>query len=128
MLAKVNSAAVVGLEGQLVEVEVDISNGLPSTTIVGLPDTAVQESRERVRSAIRNAGCTFPTKRITINMAPADLKKAGPAYDLDLPLFIVPSLMLELSSSMVQRPLEREAGTPGNYEAVSDCIVFSIVR
>ena len=89
MLAKVNSAAVVGLDGQLVEVEVDISGGLPSTTVVGLPDTAVQESRERVRSAIRNAGCTFPAKRITVNLAPADLKKAGPAYDLPIAVGIV---------------------------------------
>lgn len=89
MLAKVISAAVVGLEGQLVEVEVDISAGLPSTTIVGLPDTAVQESRERVRSAIRNAGCTFPMKRITVNLAPADLKKAGPAYDLPIAVSIL---------------------------------------
>ncbi|MFA4835289.1 MAG: YifB family Mg chelatase-like AAA ATPase [Dehalococcoidia bacterium] len=89
MLAKVNSAAVVGLEGQLVEVEVDISGGLPSTTIVGLPDTAVQESRERVRSAIRNAGCSFPGRRITVNLAPADLKKAGPAYDLPIAVGII---------------------------------------
>lgn len=89
MLAKVISAAVVGLEGRLVEVEVDISPGLPSTTIVGLPDTAVQESRERVRSAIRNAGCTFPMKRITVNLAPADLKKAGPAYDLPIAVSIL---------------------------------------
>jgi len=89
MLAKVISAAVVGLEGQLVEVEVDISGGLPSTTIVGLPDTAVQESRERVRSAILNSGCTFPMKRITVNLAPADLKKAGPAYDLPIAVSIL---------------------------------------
>lgn len=89
MLAKVNSAAIVGLDGQLVEVEVDISGGLPSTTIVGLPDTAVQESRERVRSAIRNAGYTFPARRITVNLAPADLKKAGPAYDLPIAVGIV---------------------------------------
>lgn len=89
MLAKVMSAAVIGLEGQLVEVEVDISGGLPSTTIVGLPDTAVQESRERVRSAIRNAGCRFPGTRITINLAPADLKKAGPAYDLPIAISIL---------------------------------------
>ena len=89
MLAKVNSAAVVGLEGQLVEVEVDISSGLPSMTIVGLPDTAVQESRERVRAAIRNAGCIFPMKRITVNLAPADLKKAGPAYDLPIAIGVL---------------------------------------
>ncbi len=82
MLAKVMSCAVVGLEGALVEVEVDISAGLPTFTIVGLPDKAVQEARERVRSAIRNSGFRFPTRRITVNLAPADLKKEGPSYDL----------------------------------------------
>jgi len=81
MLAKVMSCAVVGLEGAIVEVEVDISPGLPAFTVVGLPDTAVQEARERVRAAIRNSGCTFPMRRITVNLPPADLKKAGPAYD-----------------------------------------------
>jgi len=89
MLAKVMSCAVVGLEGALVEVEVDISPGLPSFTVVGLPDTAVQEARERVRAAIRNSGCTFPMRRITVNLAPADLKKAGPAYDLPIAIGIL---------------------------------------
>ncbi len=84
MLAKVYSCAVIGLEGMLVEVEVDIANGLPSFTVVGLGDTAVQESRERVRAAIRNSGQTFPLKRITVNLAPGDLRKAGPAYDLPI--------------------------------------------
>jgi magnesium chelatase family protein len=89
MLAKVNSCAVVGLEGARVEVEVDISPGLPSFTIVGLPDTAVQEARERVRAAIRNSGCIFPNRRITVNLAPADLKKEGPAYDLPIAIGIL---------------------------------------
>ncbi|HLE81853.1 MAG TPA: YifB family Mg chelatase-like AAA ATPase [Dehalococcoidia bacterium] len=89
MLAKVTSCAVVGLEGALVGVEVDISSGLPAFTIVGLPDTAVQEARERVRSAIRNSGCTFPSKRITVNLAPADLRKEGPAYDLPIAIGIL---------------------------------------
>ena len=89
MLAKVMSCAVVGLEGAIVEVEADISPGLPSFTIVGLPDTAVQESRERVRAAIRNSGCTFPIRRITVNLAPADIKKAGPAYDLPIAIGIL---------------------------------------
>ncbi|MBE0481382.1 MAG: YifB family Mg chelatase-like AAA ATPase [Dehalococcoidia bacterium] len=89
MLAKVKTAAVVGLEAQDVEVEVDISSGLPSMTIVGLPDTAVQEARERVRSAVRNSGCQFPIRRITVNLAPADLKKAGPAYDLPIAVGIL---------------------------------------
>jgi len=89
MLAKVMTCAVVGLEGAIVEVEVDISHGLPSFTIVGLPDAAVQEARERVRAAIRNSGCTFPMKRIVVNLAPAALKKAGPAYDLPIAIGIL---------------------------------------
>ncbi|UCB43977.1 MAG: YifB family Mg chelatase-like AAA ATPase [Dehalococcoidales bacterium] len=89
MLAKVMSCATVGMEGVIVEVEVDISPGLPSFTIVGLPDTAVQEARERVRAAIRNSDFTFPMKRIVVNLAPADLKKAGPAYDLPIAVGIL---------------------------------------
>jgi magnesium chelatase family protein len=84
MLAKVTSCAIVGLEGVLIEVEVDISRGLPSMTIVGLPDIAVQESRERVRAAIKNSGLPFPAERLTVNLAPADIRKAGPAYDLPI--------------------------------------------
>ena len=81
MLAKVHAAAIVGLEGEIVEVEVDTSRGLPSFTIVGLPDTAVQESRERVRAAVKNAGLIFPRQRVTVNFAPADLRKEGPASE-----------------------------------------------
>ncbi|MBI2939029.1 MAG: YifB family Mg chelatase-like AAA ATPase, partial [Chloroflexi bacterium] len=84
MLAKVLTCAIVGLDGALVEVEVDIGLGLPNMTIVGLPDAAVQEARERVRSAVKNSGCEFPMRRITVNLAPADLKKEGPAYDLPI--------------------------------------------
>ena len=89
MLAKVRSCAIVGMDGAIVEVEVDISPGLPSFTIVGLPVTAVQEAKERVRAAIRNSGCEFPLKRITVNLAPADLKKEGPAYDLPIAIGIL---------------------------------------
>jgi magnesium chelatase family protein len=84
MLAKVQSCAVIGLEGLLVETEVYISEGLPGVTIVGLGDTAVQESRERVRAAVRMSGWNFPLKRLTINLAPADLRKAGSTYDLPI--------------------------------------------
>ncbi len=103
MLAKVTSCAVVGLEGALVDVEVDISSGLPSFTIVGLPDKAVQEARERVRSAIRNSNYKFPTRRITVNLAPADLKKEGPAYDLPIAIGVLISsgqLYADLSHSV----------------------------
>lgn len=90
MLAKVYSSAVVGLNAVPVEVEVDIaSQGLPSFTIVGLPDKAVEESKERVRAAIRNFGADFPARRITVNLAPADLPKEGPSYDLPIALGIL---------------------------------------
>jgi magnesium chelatase family protein len=84
MLANVTSCALQGLDGVLVAVEVDTSRGMPGLTVVGLPDTAVKESRERVRSAIKNSGLIFPGKRITVNLAPADIRKEGPAYDLPI--------------------------------------------
>ncbi|MCO5218699.1 MAG: YifB family Mg chelatase-like AAA ATPase [Thermomicrobiales bacterium] len=89
MLTKVNSCAVVGLDGVLIEVEVDRGEGQPGVVIVGLPDTAVQESRERVRSAIRNSGGKVPHGRITINLAPADIRKAGPTYDLPIAIGVL---------------------------------------
>ncbi len=90
MLAKITSGATIGLNAVLVDVEVDIAEqGLPSFTIVGLPDKAVEESKERVRSAIKNSGADFPISRITVNLAPADLPKAGPAYDLPIALGIM---------------------------------------
>ncbi len=90
MLAKITSGATVGLNATLVDVEVDIAEqGLPSFTIVGLPDKAVEESKERVRAALKNSGADFPISRITVNLAPADLPKAGPAYDLPIALGIL---------------------------------------
>ncbi len=89
MLARVFSCAVIGLDGTVVEVEVDTSHGLPAIVIVGLPDTAVQESRERVQAAIRNANLEFPRRRITVNLAPAAVRKEGPAYDLPIALGIL---------------------------------------
>ena len=89
MLAKTKSCAVVGLDGFLVEVEVDISPGLPAFHIVGLPDAAVQGSKERVRAAIRNCGAEFPMRRITVSLAPADVKKSGPSYDLPIAIGIL---------------------------------------
>ncbi len=101
MLARVASCAVVGLDGVLVQVEVDIGLGTPGLTIVGLPDTAVQESRERVRAAIRNSGARIPLNgRITVNLAPADIRKEGPAYDLPIALGIL------LASGQVVADLE----------------------
>ena len=84
MLAKVHSCALVGLDGVLVDVEVDVAQGLPAYTIVGLPDAAVQEARERTRAAIRNSGAVFPNRRLTVNLAPADVRKVGPVHDLSI--------------------------------------------
>lgn len=101
MLAKILSGAVVGLDAVPITVEVDIATqGLPSFTIVGLPDKAVEESKERVRAAIRNTGAEFPAKRITVNLAPADLPKIGPAYDLPIALGIL------IASEQLKKPAE----------------------
>jgi magnesium chelatase family protein len=89
MYGKVLSACLHGVEGKLVEVEVDLSNGLPQMNIVGLPDSAVKESIERVRAAIKNCGYTFPLQRITVNLAPADVRKEGAAFDLAIALGIL---------------------------------------
>lgn len=89
MLSVVKSVALVGMEAAAIQVEVDISSGLPSFDLVGLPDTAVKESKERVRTAIKNAGFEFPAKRITVNLAPADLKKEGPGFDLPIAVGIL---------------------------------------
>ena len=101
MLAKVFSCAVVGVDGVLVEVEVDVSGGAnPGVIVVGLPDAAVQESKDRVRAAIRNSGGRVPHGRVTVNLAPADLKKAGPTYDLPIAIGIL------MSSHQLLAPLD----------------------
>ena len=86
MLATVESATVIGIEACRVHVEIDVSFGLPHFQLVGLPDASVRESRDRVRAAIRNSGYEFPAHRITINLAPGDVRKAGPAFDLPIAL------------------------------------------
>jgi len=89
VIAKVESAACLGLHAYPVEVEVDVAQGLPQLTLVGLPDISVKESRERVRSAIKNSGFPFPPERVTINLAPAEIKKEGPSFDLPIALGIL---------------------------------------
>ena len=89
MFARVESAALHGIEAFTVQVEVDLQQGMPNWTLVGLPDTAVQESRDRVRTAIRNSGLRFPLFKLTVNLAPADVRKEGPAYDLPIAVGIL---------------------------------------
>jgi magnesium chelatase family protein len=89
MLAKVNSAALYGIDALRVEVEIDLASGLPQLATVGLPEGAVKESKDRIRAALKNCGYNFPAKRITINLAPADIKKEGSAYDLPMAIGIL---------------------------------------
>lgn len=115
MLAKVTSCAVVGLDAAPIEVEVDIGRGLPSITIVGLPDAAVQESRERVRAGIRNTGLSFPDGRLTINLAPADVRKEGPSYDLPIALGILMAseqIFGDLDGAVVMGELSLDGSVP----------------
>jgi magnesium chelatase family protein len=103
MYGKVFSSCVQGIDGKIIEVEVDVSNGLPMMNIVGLPDSAVRESIERVRAAIRNCCFEFPMKRITVNLAPADVRKEGSAFDLAVAIGIL------VSSEQVADPLFSKA-------------------
>ncbi|MGB3329937.1 MAG: YifB family Mg chelatase-like AAA ATPase [Thermomicrobiales bacterium] len=125
MLAKVFSCAVIGLDGVLVEVEVDVGSGQPGVIVVGLPDAAVQESKERVRAAIRNSNGKFPFGRVTVNLAPADLKKAGPTYDLPIALGILLSsgqVFADVGDALVVGELSLDGilrHTPGILSMVS---------
>jgi magnesium chelatase family protein len=112
MLAKIASCAIIGLEGAIVEVEIDTAPGLPTLTMVGLPDAAVQESRDRVRTAIKNAGCRFPGNRVTINLAPADLRKEGPSFDLAIAaaLLRASEQVLDCSEALFVGELSLDAG------------------
>jgi magnesium chelatase family protein len=92
MLASLRSAALFGLEAIAVDVEVDVTTGLPALVLVGLPDASVKESRDRVRSAIRNSGYDFPLRRVTVNLAPADVRKAGTAFDLPIALGVLAAI------------------------------------
>lgn len=101
MLTIVRSLALNGLDGCIVQVEVDVSSGLPGFEIVGLPDAAVREAKDRVRAAIKNVGYDYPPRRITVNLAPADLKKEGPIYDLAISLGILASTE-QIDQTMLQ--------------------------
>ena len=92
VLSKINSMALQGLDGYLIDVQVDVSNGMPCWEIVGLPDTSVKEAKERVRTAIKNSGYEMLSKKIIINLAPADIKKEGSVFDLPIAIGILMDL------------------------------------
>jgi len=116
--AQISSGSVYGVEGKLITVETDISNGLPQVSIVGLPDSAVRESVERVRSAIKNCGFTFPLQRITVNLAPADLRKEGSAFDLAIATGILAASGQIIITSLNQTLILGELALSGEIRAV----------
>lgn len=119
MSAKVFSAAIVGMAAQPVEVEADLSSGLPKMFIVGLPDAAVQEAKERVRSGIRNSGEDFPGGVVTVNLAPAHLKKEGPAYDLPIAVAILAAMGVIRQEALRHCLLVGELSLDGTLRPIS---------
>ena len=130
MLAIVNSSALMGIDGYHVNVEVDLSSGLPSFDIVGLPDSAVKESRERVRTAIKNSGISFPVKRITVNLAPADTKKEGASFDLPIAAGILASMEMIPATSLEDTLLTGELSLDGSVRPVNGILpmVYSAMQ
>ena len=128
MSAKVYSAAVVGLDSTVVEVEADIGRSLPNILVVGLPDTSVQEAKERVRAAIKNSGLKFPATRITVNLAPGNVKKAGPVYDLPVALAIlIASGELKLNTDLGRFLFLGELALDGTLRPVSGVLSAALL-
>jgi len=125
MFAKIKSLGLFGMDAYVVDVEADISSGLPSFDIVGLPDAAVKESRDRVRAAIKNCGYKFPIGRITINLAPADVKKEGSVYDLPIMIAIL-SASEQLSTDVDDSVFIGEVSLDGNIRKVNGIIAMAI--
>ena len=126
MIARVNASAVLGIDAYAVQVEVDISGGFPGFQIVGLPDAAVNESRERVRSAIKNSGFHFPTTKITVNLAPADVKKEGPIFDLPLAIGILAASGQVSAMHLANYIIIGELSLDGHLRPVSGVLPIAI--
>ena len=124
VLACLRSAAVFGIEAFPVHVEVDVTFGLPSFTMVGLPDPSVRESRDRVRSAIRNSGFEFPPHRITVNLAPADVRKAGSSFDLPIALGVLAATGVverrQVDDIVLLGELSLDGGDPADARSPAD--------
>lgn len=127
MLAKVLSAAVVGLDAHLVEVEVDISGGLPQFSVVGLPDATVRESRDRVRAALKNTGFAFPQKKVTINLAPADLRKEGSGLDLAMAIGILAAQDVLPAETVKNRVLVGELSLDGRIKPITGALSIGVI-
>lgn len=126
MLASLRSAAVFGVDAYPVHVEVDVSFGFPSFTMVGLPDTTVRESRDRVRAAIRNSGFEFPPHRITVNLAPADVRKAGSSFDLPIALGLLAGSGLLASRAVDDTIVLGELSLDGGINAIRGVLPIAV--
>lgn len=116
MLAKVKSATIIGIDAHPIDVEVDSARGMPTFTTVGLPDNAVKESRERVRAAIKNSSYSFPAKRITVNLAPADVKKEGTTFDLPIALGLLITESIIKDGNCVASPKDKSDSNTDSHE------------
>jgi magnesium chelatase family protein len=126
MYSKIKSCGLLGIDGYIVEVETDISSGIPAFDIVGLGDTAIRESRERVRSAIKNTGFEFPIRRITMNLAPANLKKEGSSFDLAISLGILASTGIISHSSLQKSMFVGELALDGAIKPVKGILPIAV--
>lgn len=126
MFAAVYGMTVLGLQAYLIRVEVDVSNGLPSFDIVGLPNTAVREARDRVRSAIRNSGYQFPLQRVTVNLAPADLRKEGSGLDLPIAIGILAATGQCISPKLLRYVFSGELSLEGSLRPVPGVLTMAI--
>ncbi len=126
MLSKVNSMALHGLEGYLINVQVDVSNGMPCWEIVGLPDTSVKESKERVKTAIKNSGYELLSKRIIINLAPADTKKEGSSFDLPIAIGILTATGIIECNSLNDKVFIGELSLDGKINKVNGVLPMCI--
>lgn len=126
MLAKVNSAALYGIDALRVEVEIDIAAGLPQLATVGLPEGAVRESKDRIRAALKNCGYSFPAKRITINLAPADIKKEGSAYDLPMAVGILAAEGLAQKDILREYFLMGELSLDGEIKPIRGALPIAV--
>jgi magnesium chelatase family protein len=126
VLAKVLSSTLLGVEACLIEVEVDLANGLPTFTTVGLPDTSIRESRDRVKAAMANSGFSFPLKRITVNLAPAHLRKEGTAFDLPIALGILQAAGYITADTLRRYVVVGELSLDGRVKAVAGAMPMAL--
>jgi len=126
MLAKVLSSALLGIDAILIDVEVDIAQGLPQLATVGLPDGAVKESKDRVKAALKNSGYEFPNRKITVNLAPADVKKEGASFDLPISIGILAATGVIRRDKLARYVLLGELSLDGGVKPVRGCLPIAV--